>query len=251
MGGERPLIFQGGHSFYGHVLGVMLFESTTPRIPGDGGNALTFNYPVLYEVVKGRFSDLIDGSDEIKDSLIKSAQNLERQGVKAIIGDCGLMSLYQKEVSASISIPFISSSLLQLPLIWRLLGCKGAIGIITGHSDYLKSHHLAACGAKEIPVVIQGMERKEEFARVVLKGSNSLNLDRMKRDVLEAAVDLMDKSSEIRAILLECTNLCSFARDVKKHTGVYVFDLISAVRMLEYSLRPFDFNKAIEKYKLL
>lgn len=245
------MIFKGGRSTYGHILGVLVFEGRAPRIPGDAGNALTFDVPVLYETVEGNFADLINGSEEVKKNLIKAAKNLEAQGVKAILGDCGLISLYQKDIASSLNIPFVSSSLLLLPIIWMLQGQTGKIGVITGHSEYLKKHHLEACGAANIPIILQGMEKYKEFSDVVLMGGNEINIGNMRKDVVAAANNMIGKSKEIRSILLECSNLCSFAKDVKKQTKLPVFDLISAWDLIKYSLDPRDHMEVIKRYGAL
>lgn len=243
--------FKGGYSSYGKLLGILVFEGSTPRIPGDAGNALTFDVPVSFGIVKGRFCDLIDGSEEIRQSLIKSAQELEREGVKAVIGDCGLMSLYQRDVASKLTIPFVSSSLILLPLIWKLQGEAGKIGILTGHSDYLRKKHLEASGSGDIPVIVQGMEEKDEFRRVVLEGNITIDVDRMRQNVLEAVEELLKKSDDICSILLECSNLCSFARDIKRNFKLPVYDIISVVEIIKYAILPRDYSKLIEKFNLL
>ncbi|MGB9878405.1 MAG: hypothetical protein ACPLGZ_00330 [Candidatus Pelagibacter ubique] len=245
------MIFKGGHSYYGQVLGILVFESTIPRIPGDPGNALTFNFPVCYEIIEGQFSDLVDGSEKVRENLIKAAKNLENKGVKAIIGDCGLMSIYQRDVSSNLNIPFVSSSLLLLPLIWLLHGEKGKIGIITGHSKYLQKKHLDACGAGNIPVEIQGMEEKDEFCKVVLKGNDTLNFENMKNDVLKAVEELLKRKEGVHSILLECSNLCSFSKDIRERFRLPVYDIIAAIELIKYTIWPVNYSEIMKKYNLL
>ena len=51
----------GGLNSYGHIVGILMNDSTIPRIPGDPGHAETFPFPVTYEVLRGfPFEDLID-----------------------------------------------------------------------------------------------------------------------------------------------------------------------------------------------
>lgn len=138
-----------------------------------------------------------------------------------------------------------------MPLIWKTQGETGRIGIVTGHSGYLKQKHLEASGAGSIPVVIQGMEEKDEFRRVVLKGNITIDIDRMRQNVLEAVEELLQKSADIRSILLECSNLCSFARDIRKTFRLPIYDLISAVEIIKYSICPTDYSDSIEKFNLL
>ena len=43
----------GGKPVYGARLGILMLEARFPRIPGDMGNAATWPFPVLYQVVPG------------------------------------------------------------------------------------------------------------------------------------------------------------------------------------------------------
>ena len=91
-----------GQAFYGQKVGILVFSTKTPRIPGDAGHGGSFPYQVRYEIVEGGFADLITGSAGIKDAILKAGQNLTRLGIRAIIGDCGMMSLYQDFMSEEI-----------------------------------------------------------------------------------------------------------------------------------------------------
>ncbi len=64
-------MIKGGFSFYGQKIGVLVFTQNSPRTLGDPGHASTFDFQVHYELVNGKFSDLINGSDEVKANLIK------------------------------------------------------------------------------------------------------------------------------------------------------------------------------------
>lgn len=230
---------EGGYPFYGQNIGVIVFNGKSPRLPGDPGHSLTFNFPVYYEVVDGNFSDLIEGSDEIKEKLIKAIMNMESRGIKAVIGDCGLMALYQKEIASASSIPVLTSSLVMIPWVWSLIGSKGSIGIITGHSGILGSNHLKGAGiTNEISLEIQGMEEEPHFKEVVIEGGRYLNMELMRQDVINAAKKLMQKNSNIRAVLMECSNLPTFSKDVYNQFNIPVFDIVSGAMMLEYSINP-------------
>lgn len=45
---------RGGKNLFGFKIGVLMLESKFPRVPGDMGNACSFDFPVLYRVVTGR-----------------------------------------------------------------------------------------------------------------------------------------------------------------------------------------------------
>ena len=137
----------GGRATYGHLVGVLVFAGGTPRIPGDLAHAATLGSGVLYEILDDvSFRDLVDGSDAACDALVAGALRLQSAGVEVITGDCGLLARYQREIGAALDVPFVSSSLLLVPLVWRLQGCTGAVGVITGHSGMLAAGHLVPAG---------------------------------------------------------------------------------------------------------
>ena len=82
------------------------------------------------------------------------------------------------------------------------------------------------------------MECQLHFAEVVIRGGGTLNVERMRQDVLRAARVLREKTPELRAVILECSNLATYSRDVAQCLEVPVFDAVSAANLLHYSLEP-------------
>lgn len=231
------MLVQGGYPFYGQHMGVLVFRGKSPRVPGDPGHGATFPFPVCYEVVEGSFVELIGGSEEIKNKLQHAVKNLEGKGIRAVIGDCGLMALYQQEIAGCSSLPVLTSSLVLVPLIWQLVGGKGTIGVITGHAGLLQEHHLRGAGiGKEINLEIQGMEEESHFKEIIIEGGTELDAGQMRRDVLAAAGKLVQKNREIRAILLECSNLATYSGPLQVAFGLPVFDVTGAALMLEHAI---------------
>ena len=46
-------IVRGGRGNYGEAVGILTLDTVFPRIPGDVGNATTFDFPVRFAVVRG------------------------------------------------------------------------------------------------------------------------------------------------------------------------------------------------------
>jgi hypothetical protein len=243
-------VIKTGYPFYGQDIGILVFSTTTPRIPGDAGNARSFNYPVCYHVVKGGFADLIQGSDEIRGHLLDAIQSLKARGISAVVGDCGLMSLYQEDMAAAAGPIVAASALCQIPLVWQLIGRRGKIGIITGHSGLLGEAHLLSSGwVPAIPLVIQGMENEAHFEEIVIKGGHALDPKKMEEDVRRASRSLMDQGEDIRAVIIECSNLASFSYVVREETSLPVFDLIGAADLLAHSVCPPRFLHGLPDYQ--
>ena len=49
------MVLQGGRTYYGPKIGILMMRTRFPRIPGDPGNAATFPFPVSYRVVPDLF----------------------------------------------------------------------------------------------------------------------------------------------------------------------------------------------------
>lgn len=230
---------RAGYPFYGQQVGVLVFSTVTARIPGDAGHAETFDYPVRYEVVQGGFADLIKGGGGIKRNLYHACMNLKQAGIRGILGDCGLMSLYQDCMGAEIGLPFVGSALCQIPTVWQMIGCSGSIGILTGHSELLSETHLRSSGWREhIRISVQGLQEEPHFSEIVIRGGLNLDPERMRKDVLHAAKALMQKTPDLRAIIIECSNLATYSRDICEFCAVPVFDTISAANLLSYAVHP-------------
>lgn len=234
-----------GYPFYGQDIGVLVFNGGSPRVPGDAGHAATFSYPVCYELIDGSFMDLVDGSPKILAELLRGAGHLKKLGVRGIVADCGLISRYQKEIASLTGLPFVGSSLCQLPLIWQLIGCQGTIGVITGHSGLLKEEHLTASGWRpEISLAIEGMEKQPHFSEIVIEGGRDLDVNRFREETVAAARNLQKRIPDLKAVLLECSNLAACSYHVSQAIRLPVFDTISAANLLHYSLNPPEYITA-------
>lgn len=218
------------------VIGVLLFETAGCRIKGDPGYPGTFNFPVEYGVVEGSYRDLVNGSEEVCERLCRAARKLEKKGVCAIAGDCGLMALYQSEMMKAVHIPVISSSLTLLPLMKRIISPNYSIGILTGHLAMLGMHHLKGIGVDSFDgICIQGMQEEPHFHKVVIKGGAKQQYNLMKQDVLNGVKKLKalcEADKPLGAVLLECSNLAVFGAEVTKEFGVPVFDINTGIYLM-------------------
>lgn len=230
---------QTGQSFYGQDIGILVFSTKTPRIPGDAGHSGSFSYQVRYEIVEGGFADLITGSPEIKEAILYAGRKLVNLGIRAIIGDCGMMSLYQDCLGSELGVLFAGSSLCLIPSVWQLMGRSGSIGIITGHSKLLGEQHLRNSGWSEpIKLAVQGMEEEPHFSEIVIGGGFNLNRELMLQDVLNAGRKLKEKTQDLKAVIFECSNLATYSAALAQELDLPVFDTISAANLLQYSVRP-------------
>ena len=184
---------------------MLVFRGKSPRIPGDAGHAASFGYPVRYQIVDCGFMDLVEGSGETLVKLRQACKQLREEGIRGVVADCGLVSLYQRELGEELL--FVGSSLCQIPMIWQMIGHSGVIGVITGHSGLLRESHLRHSGwREEMELAIQGMENQPHFSEVVIRGEGSLDPARMEAEVIAAAQELQAQIPGLRAVVLECSS---------------------------------------------
>lgn len=231
-------MIETGYPFYGQSIGVLVFSTIIPRIAGDAGNNASFPYPVRYKVISGGFRDAIKGSPELEAEVKKAVLELKELGIRGVVADCGLLSLYQN-VIGSLGIPFVGSTLCAIPTLWEMLGRSGKIGVLTGHSELLSPEHLRNSGVREdIGIVIHGLEEEPHFREIVIEGGLEMDPVKMERDVIHASLALQAKDPEVRAIVIECSNLGTFSRAIRDATGLPVLDIITMCDFLERLVHP-------------
>ena len=226
---------RGGQNIFGFTVGILMLDTQFPRIPGDMGNATTFDFPVLYHRVRGASPERVvrQGQQELLPSFIEGARSLEREGVRAISTNCGFLAMFQSEVAAAVSIPVFTSSLMLVPLVHRMLPPGKAVGIMTVDASSLRPAHFAGAGiGKDIPTVITGMETEKEFTHVMLDNQLEMDVDLARQEHLTVARRLVESHPEIGAIVLECTNMPPYRADIQLATGLPVFDITTLVRMV-------------------
>jgi len=103
----------GGRNTYGETIGIIMGDRTFPRIPGDMGNATSFDFPVRLHVVKGIDVStrlrLFSGSTEFVKPFLQAAKQLAEIGVKAITSNCGFIVQYQDVISNAVNITVFKS----------------------------------------------------------------------------------------------------------------------------------------------
>jgi Asp/Glu/hydantoin racemase len=232
-------IVEGGKAVYGAAVGILMLEARFPRIPGDVGNALTFPFPVLYKVVRGASPDRVvrHRAEGLLEAFVAGSRELVAQGADGIVTNCGFLSLFQDQLAAACAVPVATSALVQAPMIERLLPPGRRVGILTISRASLMPEHLVAAGvAADTPVV--GTDDGKEFTRALLGDELTLDVAAAERDILEAGALLLERHPEVGAVLLECTNMCPYARALRDRLKLPVFDMVSLVTWFHGGLVP-------------
>ena len=230
---------RGGFNQYGFTVGILMLDTRFPRIPGDMGHAATFPFPVRYHRVPGASPDLVvrRGAAGLLPAFVEGARQLEREGVGAVTTNCGFLVKYQPELAAAVRVPVLTSSLLLVPLVHRMLPPGRRVGILTVNSTGLGDEHLRGAGiGGDIPLAVAGLEGEKEFTRVLLGDEAELDVDQAREEHVRVTRRLVTDHPDIGAIVLECTNMPPYAADVQRATGLPVFDIVSLVTLVHGAL---------------
>ena len=100
-------VVKGGKSVYGASVGILMLETRFPRIPGDMGNAATWDFPVRYSIVPGASPERVvrNKAEGLLDVFVKAARDLVSEGCDGITTNCGFLSLMQQELSEAVGVP--------------------------------------------------------------------------------------------------------------------------------------------------
>lgn len=212
----------------GHPIGVIAVDLVYPKLPGNVVNASTFSFPVLYKKVEFEIELLFEGSPLIEKQIIEAAQELEREGVRAIIGACGYFAHFQDKVASAVDVPVFLSSMCQLPII--KLGLKNGqrVGVFAASGDNIDEVILSRVGAIPADIVVQDVGSLPSFAPIRW-GKTELDNKKLTEDLVELAVAFTKEHPEVGAILLECSDLPPYASAIQRATGLPVFDFITLI----------------------
>jgi len=220
----RPVI--GGQPFYGQEVGVLLLDARYPRLPGDVGHADTYRWPVQFEIVEGLTADRLihHFDDAIAHQVARAIDRLARRGARLAVGGCGFFARVHASIREQSPIPFLSSSLLQVPWLRMLYG--DPIGVLTIDAQALDDRYLADCGwSRRDPVVIEGIDPSSLFAHVYFENRDRFDPREMEADVVAAARRLGARTPELKAVVLECTNMAPFAAAIQRILPVPLYDV--------------------------
>lgn len=216
-----------------------MLDTRFPRYPGDIGNRDTWPFDVVFKVVKGATAmDVVSGtSKQNLQPFINAAIELQDMGVSGITTSCGFLSLVQTEIAQHLSVPFVASSLVQLPWVQATLPVGKRAGILTINANALTSAHLQAAGI-EANTPVMGCESGQEFTRAILADERSLDKMMCEQDNVAAAVALQQHHPDLGAIVLECTNMAPYANAIHRATGLPVYSIVTLIRWFQAGLAP-------------
>ncbi len=203
-------------------LGILMLDTRFPRPPGDIGCAGTFEragIAVRYLRLQGvgPRRAVQESDPAMLEAVTRGALQLEREGASLVSTTCGFLSRYQPHLARALRVPVITSSLVQVRELPRP-------GIVTIDQRSLGPAELDGAGVPH-GVPVQGVRPGSEFRERILGNDPTLDLERAREDVVEAAQALVEAHPGLRTLVLECTNMPPYREAVREATGRTVVDM--------------------------
>ncbi len=232
---------QGGYTYYGQDIGILMLDTVFPRIRGDIGNARTFPFPVQYYVVKNVFTGKKlprDADEVLLNAFIRAARELEAAGCKAITTSCGFLAGFQRELADAVNIPVFTTVLVLVPMIYPMIGRGKRIAIFTERAEFMTEYlfNKAGWSSKDIPVCVSGLPDGSAFDELVIYDRKEGDLEKIEACMREMTQKAMSTHPDIGAIVLECQNFAPFGESIQEISGVPVFGMNQLIEMMESSV---------------
>ena len=220
---------------YGYSVGILLLDVRQPFVPGDVGNATSYDYPVLYRTVPGATpARVFIGDPELNEAVVEVAKELEAQGVKGISSDCGFFVNFQDLVREAVDIPVFLSSLIQMPMLSSFLGRDQTLGVLTANTTALGNRVLELSGIEpDRELVIRGMQDNKNWVEGFTDPGDQVDSDMIEAEVVKEAVAMKESSPRLGAILLECSLMPPYAKAVNEATGLPVYDFMTLINYFQ------------------
>jgi hypothetical protein len=211
-------------------LGILMLEGKMADVPGCMACEATFPYPVVRKVVRGSRTPL--SAEEAWAMLplyVEAARDLEREGVGAITANCGLIALMQRELAAAVRVPVVTSALLMVPDLHRMVGGR-RIGILTFFTHALSERNFNASGwsARDLPVTVGGVGEHESWQSFLRTKEIPPELrERLTADLLAVVRGMLDEHPDLGAFVSECTMLPACLQAVREQVTVPIYDILT------------------------
>lgn len=229
-------------------LGILMLDGKMADVPGCMASTATFPYPVVRRVVPGaRPPGSAADVEALLPRYLDAARDLEQEGVSVLTENCnGLMVLLQDRLAAAVSVPVITSALLMVPQVHRMMPAR-RIGILAFHPESVHEEVYNACGwsEREIPVAVGGVagsEAWQEFLRTKeIPAPPDTLRPRLEGDLVAVGRRMAEEHPDLGAFVCECTLMPPANQALRDALRLPVYDILNLLDLAMRGLfRPPD-----------
>jgi Asp/Glu/hydantoin racemase len=173
---------------------------------------------------------VMEGDESVMPEFVQAGKELEAEGVRAITTSCGYLTTFQEALINAVNIPVFTSSLLQVPMVSRMLRRGKKVGILTIDSRRLTEDCLKAAGITGEPIVVMGSEEVPDFYNTYPRGALEIDPEKVEKSVIDMVRELLQKNPDVGAIVCEAINYAPYAAGVQEATGLPWFDIVDLTK---------------------
>ena len=209
------------------------------RMAGNSTNRDSYPFPVRLEEVKGACSEtvIIHPSREVLARMIEIVKDMEKEGILAVTTSCGFNAVFQKELAEAVDIPVFTSAILQVPFVQTIIGKNHSVGIITANKGSLTREHMRACNiVDESNIYVVGLEDCKEWRKIFDEPDNPFDMEAVSAEILGAVAKGIEEHPDTAFIVLECTDLPPYAKQIRERFHVPVLDVNTMIGYMAYAI---------------
>lgn len=228
-----------GRTVHGASVGIIVLDTQFQRLPGDIANALTWEFPVQFHIVRGVTPQRVIGGDpdDYLPPFFKAIDELVALGVDGIATSCGFLAATQDRLTAYSPVPVAATSLVQVPWVLTVIPASKTVGVITTDKARLTDDHFLGVRA---PLGLPVAELPEHgvIRPNMRNGARQVSYAEQEAEVLEVVRGLLAEHPNVGALVQECANLGPYSHRIEEEFGLPVYDVVTLVNWLQAGLRP-------------
>lgn len=213
------------------------------RPPGDPLNEDSFEFPLIHQLVEGATVQSVVFSgvypDEFVQKFADACNKLQERGAAGVITSCGFLAQLQSRLSAMVTIPIASSSLLQIPSVFAILPPSKKIAVLTFDKKNLQKPLFDGVGIPLLyqeRIVVYGCSDDGHIKDFIIEGGPYIK-EKLEEELVTLAQSVLAEHDDIGAFVLECTQMPPTAKAIQKATGLPVFDVITMINWFYSGIR--------------
>lgn len=218
------------------TLGILMLDGKMADVPGCMACDATFPYPVVRQTVAGARPPA--GRQDVEalvPSYTAAARDLVRAGADVITDNCnGAMVWMQDRLAAAVPVPVVTSALLLVPLVHRLVPAR-RVGILAFSEAAVGEEIYNACGfsSGDIPLAVAGVEGCASWQEFLRRKEIPDGLrPRLLADLVAVAGELRRAFPDLGALVAECTLLPPGCQALRDELGLPVFDILTCLDLV-------------------
>ena len=107
--------------------------------------------------------------------------------------------------------------------------------MLTADAHGITPNLFKSCGIDDSGiVVVRDLGRLPEFSAII-ESRGSFDNEKVRKEVMEAAINMVNENPDIGAILLECSDLPPYAADIQRAVKLPVFDFITMIKWAHFA----------------